>query len=131
MTVFLLVVLGVIFVSWLVRRSISSQSPMFSGGTMDVYTLLQQGVQASGVLVWVGTQRTLWGTANPGYYEVRKVALTVEIPGQPPYQNECSIYVPASLRRLIIPGATLELRVDPGSPTNIAVYGPGVGLPFF
>jgi hypothetical protein len=104
---------------------------MLSGGTMDVYTLFQQGLQASGVLIWVSTQRTLWGTASQGYYEVRKVALTVEIPGQEPYQNECSIYVPANLRRLIIPGATLELRVDPGLPTNIAVYGPGVGLPFF
>ena len=95
---------------------------------MDCYTLLQGGLPARGILLRVGTQFSAQGTANPGFYEVRPVSLDVEIPGNAPYQCDCALYVPANLRRLVLPGATVELRVDPNAPKNIALFGPGVGL---
>ena len=123
----LLLIVAVLFIRWVVRRS----GPGLLAGSMDLATLLQQGVPASGILIKVGTQRTLWGSASTGYYEVRSVSIAVEVEGKPPYQCDCSLYVPANLRRLILPGATIELRVNPRSPQNIAVFGPAVGVAFF
>jgi hypothetical protein len=131
-----LVVLSIIgFIIYLIARSSNSSSALpstsLTGGGMDCYTLLRQGVPAAGILVRVGTQRTLWGTASPGYFEARTVSIDVELPGQQPYRIDGPVFVPANMRRLILPGATVELRVDPSSRGNIAVYGPGVGLPVF
>lgn len=127
--VFLLVVGFLIYRA--IRRSRASSLPSATSGTMDCYALLQMGVPAAGILVQVGTQRTLWGTANPGYFEARRVSIDVELPGQQPYRVDGPIYVPANLRRLVLPGATVELRVDPAAPRNIAVFGPGVGVRSF
>jgi hypothetical protein len=134
--------LGILFVIglivWLVARSGGSPSmPGSSSASLQEWgpqdltcaSLLQGGVPARGILLKVGTQRNARGTANPGFYEVRAVTIDVELPGQAPYQCDCTLYVPANLRRLVLPGATLELRVDPRAPrSNIALFGPGVGL---
>lgn len=98
-------------------------------GGYDCYSLLKNGTPARGILLKVGTQRSAQGTASAGYYEVIAVRIDVEPVGKSPYECDCQLYVPANLRRLVLPGATLELRVDPGSRTNIALFGPGVGLP--
>jgi hypothetical protein len=136
-----LVVLFVIgLVVWLLARSGGSPSvpgspgaaslPAWSGPQdLTCSSLLQGGVPARGILLKVGTQRNAKGTAVPGFYEVRAVTIDVEVPGQAPYQCDCTLYVPANLRRLVLPGATLELRLDPRAPrSNIALFGPGVGL---
>jgi hypothetical protein len=99
-----------------------------SGSAMDFYTLLQRGIPARGILLRVGSQASAQGTAGQGFYEVRAVQIDVEVPGSAPYQCDCSLYVPANLRRLVLPGATVELRVDPSLRQNIVLFGPGVGL---
>jgi hypothetical protein len=91
--------------------------------------LLDNGVVARGILLKVSAQRSAKGTLAAGIYEVRFVTIDVEIPGRAPYQTDCSISVPARLCRLIVPGATLELRVNPNDRNGIAVFGPSVGLP--
>jgi len=101
------------------------------GGVAGIFSnpcdaILGNGVQARGILLKVGSQRRPMGSAG-GYYEMRAVTIDVEIPGKRPYETDCMLYVPANLCRLILPGATLELRVQ--SSSSIAVYGPGVGLP--
>jgi hypothetical protein len=95
---------------------------------MSAVPLLQNGAVARGILLKVSAQRSAKGTQAAGLYEVRLVTIDVEIPGRAPYQTDCSIAVPARLCRLIVPGATLELRVNPNDRNAIAVFGPGVGL---
>jgi hypothetical protein len=106
----------------------SSGGRGWRSGPMDVYTLLQGGIPARGILLRVGSQLSAQGTAQQGFYEVRAVQIDVQVAGNAPYQCDCSLYVPANMRRLVLPGATVELRVDPNGPGNIALFGPGVGL---
>jgi hypothetical protein len=110
----------------------STGTPSLGGSgssTLDFYGLLQSGVQARGILLKVSSQRSARGTASQGFYEVRNVSLDIELPGQKPYQVDCPVSIPVNLCADILPGATLELRVDPQNPRNVAVFGPGVGLP--
>lgn len=99
------------------------------GGGYDVYSLLQGGTRARGILLKVGTQRSAQGDVTRGYYELISVRIDVERDGEQPYECDCQLAVPANMRSLVLPGATVELRVDPSSKTNIALFGPGVGLP--
>ena len=101
-----------------------------SGSCSDFDSLLQNGAVARGILLKVGTQKSSWQSPkSSAYYEMRTVTIDVEVPGSRPYEVSCSVYVPANLRPIVLPGATVELRVDPCARQNIAVYGPGVGLP--
>lgn len=119
----------IIYVFFLRRRTGTTTS-FLSGsfGSMDCYTLLQRGVPARGILLQVGSQRSAQGSASRGFYEVRTVSIDVEVAGKPPYACSCSLAIPANLRPIVLPGATLELRVDPRSSNNIAVFGPGAAL---
>ncbi len=54
--------------------------------------------------------------------------MDIEIPGQPPYEATVTPLVPTNLVRDVLPGATVELRIDPKRPTQLAIVGPGVGF---
>jgi Cu/Ag efflux pump CusA len=60
--------------------------------------------------------------------ESRQVVLDVEIPGQAPYEVTTNVLVPLNLRADVMPGATVELRVDPKNNRTIAIVGPGSGF---
>ncbi len=124
-----LAALAAIVLYFLFRKPRAPGASSWLSGPQDCYALLQNGVPARGILLKVGSQRSARGDATRGYYEVRTVSIDVEIPGKPPYECSCSLFIPANLRPLVLPGATLELRVDPNGRQNIAVFGPGVGLP--
>lgn len=124
---FLLVIIGRPLMRWLRRGAGAIGSPLLGG--YDFYGLLRSGTPARGIVLKVGTQRSAQGTQSAGYYEIISVRLDVELDNQSPYEIDCQLQCPANLRRLVLPGATVELRVDPSSRTNIALYGPGVGLP--
>lgn len=98
------------------------------GPATDLTSLLNRGTPARGILLSVGTKRSCQGNASQGYYEVRTVRIDIEVPGKSPYEVDCTLMVPANLRRLVLPGATIELRVDPLLRTSAAVFGPGVGM---
>lgn len=124
-----LVLFGVVaLVLYFVFRKRSGPGTSLLSGPADCYSLLRYGVPARGILLSVGSQRSAKGNVSQGFYEVRSVSIDVEIPGSAPYQCACSLFIPANLRPLVLPGATLELRVDPRSRQNVAVFGPGVGL---
>lgn len=133
MTIFLIVGAVVVLVLYLLYRLGSSTSTIdastpWSGLYGPCYRVLRSGVPARGIVLQVGARAQAQGSKSSGLYEVRTVALDVEIPGRAPYECSCSLYIPQGLRPLVLPGATLELRV--GSSQEIAVYGPGVGLAY-
>jgi len=126
----ILLFVGSLVLYFLFRKRPAGTGTSWLSGPMDCYALLQKGTPARGILLKVGSQRSARGNATQGYYEVRTVSIDVEIAGQAPYECTCSLSIPANLRPLVLPGATLELRVDPGSSQNIAVFGPGVGIAY-
>lgn len=90
--------------------------------------LIKRGVPARGILLWVDRQ----GVKQPGVgrvrYEKRGMTIDVEIPGKAPYEVTTTSFVPTNLSRDVLPGCTVELRVNPRNPQQIAIVGPGVGF---
>ena len=86
--------------------------------------LVQTGIPAQGILLQVdsyGTRQLI----NGYVYERRGVILDVEMPGQPPYQVRVTPLFPVSMVRNVLPGVSLQLRVDPKSSQTVAVVAPG------
>lgn len=113
-----------IFVIWAVFKAAGS-----SASTPRGYNaLLQRGTPARGILLSVSSMSS--GSVGVGMYKFqqRSVTIDIEVPGQPAYEATVTALVPLNLVRDVLPGATVELRVDPKNPTNIAIIGPGVGF---
>jgi hypothetical protein len=88
--------------------------------------VLTQGVPARGILLTVSPTATRTRGAN---YQTRQVYMDVEIAGHAPFEVSLALRIPANMVRDVLPGATLELRVDPQDRNNIIMIGPGVGFP--
>jgi hypothetical protein len=89
--------------------------------------LLANGIPARGILLMVASTGTKMGT-RLRRYEVRQVLIDIEIPGREPYETNATPAIPINLVRDVLPGATVEVRVDPKNPSNIAIVGPGTGF---
>lgn len=100
---------------------------LLSGGN-PYARVLKRGVMARGILLSVDSLATSVVKGVNGV-ERRDATVDVEVPGQPPYEVTGQLYIPTNLRDLALPGATVEVRVDPKKPTVIALVGPGIGLP--
>lgn len=108
------------FVVWVFIKLISGTS---------YGTLANKGVPARGILLQVNWMATrVPGMSNGVRVERRDVLIDVEIPGQAPYQVRAQAYVPINLRSDVMPGATVELRVDKKDKSAIAIVGPGSGF---
>ena len=125
----------VIFVFVKAVSSSSSRSPFdptqygLASGTSDDYgVLVQTGIPARGILLWVNRTATKVPTYNRVAFEQRGMLIDVEIPGRAPYEVNTVSFVPVNLSRDVLPGCTVELRVDPNDPSRIAIVGPGVGF---
>ena len=93
---------------------------MSFGGSLGL-----DGTPARGILLAVAPTGTRVGTN----YESRLVTIDIEVPGQPPYEVRTLARFPTSLRADVLPGATVELRVNPKSRTApVSIVGPGVGF---
>jgi hypothetical protein len=100
-----------------------------SAGTIGQYNkLVTRGVPARGILLQVAS--TSLGTAGTmtQRYQRRQVTIDVEVPGRPPVEVRAIPFIPMNLVRDVVPGATVELRVDPRDPSKLAIVGPGVGF---
>jgi hypothetical protein len=83
--------------------------------------LLARGLPARGLIL--SADRTATDASYGGQrFEVRSLVLDVEIPGRAPYEVSLSTMIPRICEAL--PGATLDLRVDPAKPNNLAIVGP-------
>ena len=116
----------IVVVVWLIIKVASSSSgPTTPRG---YNALLQNGTPARGILLSVSNMSA--GSAGVGMYKFqqRTVSIDIEVPGQPAYEAMVTALIPLNLVRDVLPGATVELRVDPKDPNNIAIVGPGVGF---
>jgi hypothetical protein len=89
--------------------------------------LMKKGLPARGILLQVSSLATRVPNSTPRV-ERRQVTIDVEVPGQAPYVVSAQVLVLANLRNDVMPGATVELRVDPKNKKNIAIVGPGSGF---
>lgn len=89
--------------------------------------LAKRGRPARGILLQVNPIATRIQGAAFGV-ERRQVLLDVELPGQAPVEVTVGLLVPGNLRALVLPGATVELRVHPKHLKTIALVGPGSGF---
>jgi hypothetical protein len=89
--------------------------------------LVANGIPARGILLSVSSTGMKTGTAWRRF-ESRQVVIDVEIPGQAPYEVATTTIFPINLSRDVLPGATVELRVDRRNPNNVAIIGPGTGF---
>jgi hypothetical protein len=83
----------------------------------------QAGIWARG-LVLQSAQIATNTRVNGQRFEQRAMTLDVEIPGRPPYVCMGTFLVPRGLVEAI-PGAALDLSVDPNNAQNVVVIGPG------
>jgi len=83
--------------------------------------LLARGLEARGLILQASSLATETTYASQRF-EVRNLTLDVEVPGRQPYEVSVSPMIPRICEAL--PGVTLDLRVDPKNPSNIAIVGP-------
>jgi len=82
-----------------------------------------RGLRARG-LVLSSSMLTTGSTINGLRYETRTMTLDIEIPGRPPYEVTQAFLIPRGLLEPV-PGASLDLAVDPSNKNIISVLGPG------
>jgi hypothetical protein len=92
-------------------------------------SLSRRGTPGLGILLQVdSTGLSALGTSSFLPLEKRTVTIDVEVPGQAPYVANLDVVFPTSLRGDVLPGATVEVRVDPKNAQNLCIIGPGVGF---
>lgn len=89
--------------------------------------LSKTGIPARALLLEVSSTRVVvrsgWKT-----YERRKLTIDLEISGSEPCELSLNQLIPAHLARYVLPGASLEVRVDPKDPKHLAIVGPCAGF---
>lgn len=118
-------IIAVIIIVIVVVQTIAKSS---GGGTPTYANIVKRGVPARGILLQVNA--TPSGTVGiaPMRYQMRFMTMDIEIPGQAPYQAQVTPFIPTNLAASILPGASVELRINPKQPTQIAIIGPGAGF---
>jgi hypothetical protein len=116
----------VVLVLWVIIKAAGSSSGATSTGGYN--RLAARGISGRGILLAVSNISS--GSVGTGLYKMQQRAVTIdiELPDQPPYQATVTALIPLNLVRDVLPGATVEVRVDRSDPNNIAIVGPGVGF---
>ena len=99
-----------------------------SGSLGSPSAIAQRGIPARGILLQVSSVPGRTVGIAPWRFQPRSVVMDIEIPGRPPYQAAVTPFVPTHLVRDVLPGATVELRMNPKNPLQIVIVGPGVGF---
>ena len=94
-----------------------------SGPAAQYLALEKKGVRARGLVL--ACDRTSLGlTANGRRFEKWTMTLDIEVPGREPYLSTGNFLVPRGVVETL-PGASLDVAVNPSKPHQIAVLGPG------
>lgn len=83
----------------------------------------ETGTPARGLVLEASSYVTT-STAGGRRFERRNLLLDVELPGQAPFEVRTQPLIPGSLAKSVLPGAALELRVDPQNPSDLVIVGP-------
>jgi hypothetical protein len=83
--------------------------------------LLTKGLLARG-LILEANRNFSEVTLGRQRFEMRRLRLDIEVPGSAPYEVTATPLIPRICEAL--PGAALDVRVDPKNPQNIAIVGP-------
>jgi len=116
-----IVVFIAIFVTIIIFASKASRA--LQAGVAALDNLEMNGIRAYG-LVLACQQISTGIRVGQRRFERRAMTLDVEIPGQAPYVVQGTFLVPRGLVE-VIPGAALDLAVDPRNRNQIAILGPG------
>jgi hypothetical protein len=82
---------------------------------------VSRGILARGLILQADSSST--ETMYRGQrFELRTLTLDVEVPGQAPYEIRVTPRIPRIVEAL--PGATLDLCVDPSNPNDLEILGP-------
>lgn len=93
---------------------------------LPVGSLLSGGTPARGIMLAVastGTRTTYYGQRC----EVRQARVDIEVRGVAPFELQTNVYIPSNLVRDVLPGSTMELRINPSNYAMVLVVGPDVG----
>jgi hypothetical protein len=118
-----------IFFAIVVIAIISNQKKTGGAGVLggNWGAIETSGVPARGILLQVDAYSTR--TQRSGVaFESRMATIDVEIPGTPPYEVRTQVLHPANMRNDVLPGASVELRVDRRNKKQIVIVGPGSGF---
>jgi hypothetical protein len=85
--------------------------------------LTQSGLRGRG-LVLASSQMATNTRIGMQRFEQRPMTLEVEVQGRAPYVIQGTFLIPRGLVDAI-PGASLEVAVDPSNPSSVVVLGPG------
>jgi hypothetical protein len=92
-----------------------------TGSAADLLATGQRGTASVTMYQPLGTPRSLGVTpSNPAYLDdpVYMFVLTVQLPGQQPFQAQMGHRVPPQLESTLRQGMTLNVAIDPANPTQ-------------
>jgi hypothetical protein len=116
----LVIIAIVALVIWLISAAVkrgAAQGPAALG------SLAQSGMPGRG-LVLASSVISVGTRVNGQRFEQRAMTIEVEVAGRAPYVIQGTFLMPRGLVDAI-PGSSLDLAVDPSSPSTIVVLGPG------
>jgi hypothetical protein len=90
--------------------------------------LSASGIPARGILLQVAQTSSGLGGPIGRRFQRRSIRIDIEVPGHAPYEINAFAWIPMNCVRDVLPGATVELRVDPTNRQKFAIIGPGVGF---
>jgi hypothetical protein len=100
-----------------------------NGDSRTYARLMTQGRVARGIVLEVGPLPLIRSESSvrPSFRR-RLMRLDVELPGVAPYELYTNIAYPSNMARAVLPGATVEVRVDPKNAKRLMIVGPGANL---
>jgi hypothetical protein len=108
---------------WLIAKAVKKNQQANIWALAGVGAAGPGGRRGRALVLQASRQSSLINTGG-GRFESRSMTLDVEVPGHPPFQSSGTFRVPRGFVEAV-PGASLEVSVDPNNPSNLEVLGPG------
>ena len=120
------------FIAFVVAMSGNRTNPNLGGGSwggggVTLWSLRSNGTPARGILMTVSStgRRANYGGQR---FEIRNARVDIEATGFAPFETTTDMLIPGNLVRDVLPGSTVELRVDLSDRSLVLVIGPDVGF---